>query len=797
MRRRVRLVTLVPLVFLLGLVASPAMLPAVAATNAVVTENQQPGTTAWQLPGLLTADDTTKQIKGYASTTSVLQGGSITFYVTVNPVQTYTIDVYRIGWYGGAGGRLRLHVGPLAGIQQAACPTDATTGMIACTWPPAYSTTIASDWTSGVYLALLTNAAGYQNYIPFVVRDSRPAALLYQQSVTTYQAYNNYPDDRATGKSLYGYNSSGAVTVGTTPAAVKVSFDRPYADDGAGQFLNWEINLVRWLERSGYDVTYSTNLDTHSNGAALLTHRGFLSTGHDEYWSNEMYNAAQAARDAGVSLAFLGSDSIFWQVRFESSASGVANRVMVGYKSASTDPIQGPTTTVEWRDPPVNRPEQTIKGVQYTNSVNWGSLAGYVVTNSTSWVYAGTGFKDGDTVPGIVGYEMDRYMPDVAGPTTTNLTLLSHSPFTSNGGVADYSNSSIYQVASGAWVFSTGTMSWSWALDDFGNGSGLVDPRIQQTTANVLNAFIATAPLAVHDLKVVVPASATAGQAFSASVTAEDANGTPVTSYSGTVHFASSDTSSGVILPADSTLTNGQGTFSVTLIKAGAQTLTASDVANSLSTTVSATVTAQAASRLAIVSSATPTAGTSFPFSVTAQDPYGNTDTSYAGTVHFTSTDTSAGVSLPPDSTLANGQRTFSATLIKVGTQIITGTAVGNTSVTGSLTVRVAPGVAATIAVSTPATVKANQPFVLTVTLRDRYGNLATTYTGTLHFTSSDMLAMPANQLPADYAFTAAEGGSHSFAASLVTPGTQTITATDTSNAGLMGTSPPITVTLF
>jgi hypothetical protein len=795
MRRRVRLAYIVPLVFLLGLVASPMMLPVAAAANAVVTENQQPGTTAWQLG--LTADDTNKQIKGFASTTSVLQGGSISFYVTVNPVQTYTIDVYRIGWYGGAGGRLRLHVGPLAGIQQSACPTDASTGMIACTWTPAYTTTIPSDWTSGVYLALLTNAAGYQNYIDFVVRDGRPAALLYQQSVTTYGAYNNYPDDNATGKSLYAFNSYGANTVGGSTAAVKVSFDRPYADDGAGQFLNWEVNLVRWLERSGYDVTYSTNIDTHSNGAALLNHRGFLSTGHDEYWSNEMYNAVQAARDAGVNLAFLGADSIFWQVRFENSAAGVAYRVMVCYKSASIDPVQGPTTTVEWRDPVVNRPEQVTKGIQYTNSVNWGTLPAYVVTNSSNWVYAGTGFKDGDMVPGIVGYEMDRYMPDVPGPATTNLTLLSHSPFTSNGGVVDYANSSIYQAPSGAWVFSTGTMSWSWALDDWGNGSGLVDPRIQQTTANVLNAFVATAPQPVHDLKVVAPAAVTAGRAFSVSVTAEDASGNPVTAYGGTVHFSSSDTSNGVILPADSTLTGGQGSFSVTLIKAGAQTLTVSDAANGLSTTVTITVTAQAASRFALATSANPTAGTSFSFSVTAQDPYGNTDTSYAGTLHFASTDTSAGVALPPDSTLTNGQRTFSATLIKVGSQTITGTDTANASITGRLTVQVAPGAAASVSVVTPATVKANQPFVLTVTLRDRFGNLATTYTGTLHFTSSDPLAMPANQLPADYTFTAADGGSHSFAASMVTPGSQTITATDTANPALTGTSSPITVTLL
>jgi hypothetical protein len=412
-------------------------------------------------------------------------------------------------------------------------------------------------------------------------------------------------------------------------------------------------------------------------------------------------------------------------------------------------------------------------------------------------VYANTGFKDGDAVPGIVGYEMDRYMPDVPGPTTTNLTLLSHSPFTNNNGTADYSNSSIYQAPSGAWVFSTGTMSWSWALDNWGNGNGVVDPRIQQTTANVLNAFLTSVPLPVHDLKVVAPATATAGQAVSVSVTAEDANGNPVTSYSGTVHFASSDTSSGVMLPADSTLTNGQGTFTATLIKAGPQTLTVSDAANALSTTANLIVTPQAANRLALTTAASPTAGTGFTFSVTALDPYGNTDTNYAGTVHFSSSDTSSGVSMPPNSTLTNGQRTFSATLVKAGSTAITGADTANTSISGSLTVSVAPAAASVVTVTTPSSVKANQPFAMTVTLRDRFGNLATTYTGTLHFTSSDVLAQTTGQLPADYTFTAADAGSHRFAASLVTMGTQTITATDTANPTLTGTSGSITVSLL
>src|SRR5437879_230524 len=245
-----------------GVIGRP---PAVAAqSNPIVIENQQPGTSQWRLSAKGT--DAVGQIKGYASATSVNKGGNITFYVSVNPAaQNYTIDVYRIGWYQGLGGRLMQSIGPLIGVQQPTCPTDATTGMIECQWAPAYTLATQTSWTSGIYLALLTNAQGLQNYIVFVVRDdSRVAALLYQQPVATYQAYNDYPFDSATGKSLYEFNSYGANTVTGSPNAVKVSFDRPYDDDGTGgawgqSFFSWEINFVHCMEKSGYDGKYATD----------------------------------------------------------------------------------------------------------------------------------------------------------------------------------------------------------------------------------------------------------------------------------------------------------------------------------------------------------------------------------------------------------------------------------------------------------------------------------------------------------------------------------------------------------
>jgi len=865
-----------------------------AAGNPVVAENQLPGSNGWRL-GSLVADDTVGQIKGYASATSVNQNATINLLVSVNPAQTYSIDIYRMGWYGGLGGRLRLHQAGVAGSKQQACTPDATTGLIACNWTPSYSLTVPGDWTSGVYLTMLTNSLGYESYIPFVVKDGRTAAFLYQQSVATDQAYNNYPDDRVTGKSLYTFNSYGANTVAGDPRAVKVSFDRPYSGNGARMFLSWEVQLVRWLEQSGYDVTYTTDIDTHANGAALLNSKAFLVGGHDEYWSMQMFDAIQAARDAGVNLGFFGADVAGWQVRFEPSSDGTPNRVEVCYKDAAVDPVQGPTTTVQWRSALLNRPGQTLTGLTVTGEVDFNSNADYVVTNSSHWVYSGSGLTDGAAVHGLVGYEMDRYDPSFPAPVSSNRTLLSWSPFTDTSGRSSYSNSSIYQAPSGAWVFASGTMSWSWALDNL--DSIHADPRIQVATSNVLNAFLFGAPI-VHDLKLTAPAAATSGSAFAVTVVAENVKGNPVTQYNGTIHFSSSDTSStGVKLPPDSTLTNGQGSFTVTFSQVGSVTLTVSDAANSLSTTVSVTVqaapailtlapvgsptatagapfsftvtaqdqlgntvtsyagvvhftssdtaagvalppdssltngqgtftatlvragsqtltasdnvssrpgsmtetvTAAPASHLGLVttSKSAATAGTSFAFAVTALDPFGNTDTSYAGTVHFTSSDTSSGVALPPDSPLTGGSGTFSATLDRAGAQTITGSDKASASIAGTATVQVIAAGAVTVTLVAPKSVVANQPFNVGVTLDDQFGNVATGYRGTLHFTTSDLVAQQLGKMPADYTFTGADGGSHSFSVTLMTPASQTITVTDTANAQLNATSPPMTVSL-
>jgi hypothetical protein len=385
-----------------------------------------------------------------------------------------------------------------------------------------------------------------------VVKDGRPAPFLYQQGIDTDQAYNDYPHDFRTGKSLYAFNSYGANTISGNTSAVKVSFDRPMADSGLGNFISWEINLLRWLERSGYDVTYTTDVDTHANGGELLRHKAFLSTGHDEYWSKEMRDAAEAARDSGVNLAFFGGNASYTQVRFEPSAAGVPNRVVVEYRTElfnPIDPVQGPTTTTNYRDPPLNRPEQTLMGIQFIASM---ANTDYVVANSSHWVYAGTGFKDGDVVRGIVGYEADAFMPGFPPANTTNQTLLSQSPFTDSGGVTKFANSSIYQAPSGAWVFAAGTMSWSWALDDLpGLNHFLVDSRIQQATTNVMNAFLNGAPPTIAGF---TPASGAVGA--SVTISGTDFTGATAVAFNGSAATSFAVTSPSVIqadVPAGAT----------------------------------------------------------------------------------------------------------------------------------------------------------------------------------------------------------------------------------------------------
>ena len=403
------------------------------AVNPIVAENARPGTDRWQLYD--TARD--REVEGYASATSVNVGEQISFHVHTS-TPTLRLQVFRMGWYGGLGGRAMTEELELPGLSQPVPAADPVTGLIECHWQPSYTLTIPNDWVSGAYLVKL--AAGdtrKQSYITFIVRnDDRRSDLLFQSSVTTNQAYNNWG-----GKSLYQFNSTG-------PVARKVSFNRPYVrGSGAGDFIDrWEYNMVRFLEREGYDVRYITNVDTHARPHLLNTATAFLSVGHDEYWSWQMRENVTGARDRGMNIAFFSANVCYWKIRFEAGWDGRNDRTIVGYKeqALAEDPLRNDPRQITntWRHAPLNMPEESLVGVMYIESQVDGDI---VVTNPGHWVFAGTGLRAGDRLPGLLGYEVDR----IHGFGHPGVELLARSPFNrTDDGKAGHSDMTMYRAPS-------------------------------------------------------------------------------------------------------------------------------------------------------------------------------------------------------------------------------------------------------------------------------------------------------------------------------------------------------------
>jgi hypothetical protein len=294
------------------------------------------------------------------------------------------------------------------------------------------------------------------------------------------------------------------------------------------------------------------------------------------------------------------------------------------------------------------------------------------------------------------------------------------------------------------------------------------------------------------------PSTTTAGAAHTFTVTAYRGSGIVNTTYFGTVHLSSSDPQvmSGAQLPADytfSTLDNGTHTFAAYLLTAGTQSITATDTqtASVVGTQTGIVVSPAAASTFVVTAApASITAGGSATVTVTAYDAYGNVATVYGGTVHLTSSDGQA--VLPADASLINGTGTFTVTLSTAGSQTVTATDTANSSITGTsnpVTVNLAAAIHLIFS-NYPAVVSRDQPFGFTLTAYDAYGNVATGYTGTVHFTSDD--SNPNVVLPGDYTFTAADQGTHTFSGVTLhgtgSQSTQTITATDTADGTIVAT---------
>ena len=439
-------------------------------------ENQLPGDAGFAVtkPGDV-------ECEVYCSVTSASAGDTVDVFVSVEHMQGVRLDLYRIGYYGGLGGRLVSSLPKVpASPQSPYSSIDPRTGLVECNWSTTFSFAIDPGWVTGYYLIKITNDEGFEGHVPFIVRETgRTAPLLAQASVTTWQAYNLWGDIN-----LYSNLTDKSVFAGSR--GYQVSFDRPYAPHA--DVWREEFAMVRWLEQIGYDVAYASNVDLDRTPEILRGRRLFMSVGHDEYWSLTERNAVEEARDQGLSIAFFSGNAAYRRIRLESSSTGIERRIITCYKSASLDP-QGnaPDTTSDFSAEPFARPESQLIGLRWAG---WSHLDGYpfMVTDPTHWVYDGTGVIANEAIGHIIGYEWD--VVGSASTTPTGLEVVGSSHALHEYGYVSRAEASVYYPTRSSFVFASGTIAWARALSE----PDELEPRLQRVTQNILSRALICPP---------------------------------------------------------------------------------------------------------------------------------------------------------------------------------------------------------------------------------------------------------------------------------------------------------------
>lgn len=464
--------------------------------NIITEENSREGALDWQLTRVRMDADGIRSplIEGYCSRQSVRAGEELQVMVSAHPPVPFELEIFRMGYYGGRGARLMQKLGPFAGTTQPD-PVEGKNRLHECQWEPSVTVPIPDDWASGVYLGRLTtlpeNAETpyWQSYVIFIVRDERPADIIFQCSDNTWQAYNEWPNHW----SLY------TDPRGQHAMEVSVSFNRPYGkyaqifeapqSVGSGEFLLWEFPLAFWLEEQGYDVTYISNSDVLESGQ-LTRGKIFLSVGHDEYWDLRQYDAVKEAIEKGVNVLWLGGNDVYAVSPFTPSSDGQENRTLtrVGLYGGVTEEelAQSPGVypDVKFRGPN----ENALIGARSVSPCNGGG--DWICSNPHHWIFENTGMKKGDCIRGLVGWEHHGDPASIPG-----LEVVAGGPAWQNGDNLSHWAATVFYGPKGNVIFNAATIFWAQGLSappghmlpwsHFNRPHG-VDERVQKITRNAL-----------------------------------------------------------------------------------------------------------------------------------------------------------------------------------------------------------------------------------------------------------------------------------------------------------------------
>jgi hypothetical protein len=365
-----------------------------------------------------------------------------------------------------------LQSSPLTGAKQPPCTHRAQTGLTECKWHPTLSFPVPQALPSGVYIVKLSTSAGAQSDCLFVVRAAKAPRLLVEIPTATYEAYNAWGGD-----SLYPGGSKRVGATGTTQG-VEVSYDRPYdSQTGAGQFFMREVAIVRFLERYGYPVGYTTIESIDRDPEQTRGVRALMDVGHSEYWSLRAANAFARAHGRGASLIFMSSDTMAWRVRLApasaaSSQAGAPDHRIVAYKDfAAKDPDRpevsglfpfGGAPVVGSAYDGCITPRLHQPGPPVYRYYSWTPAPAL----RPRWLFAGAGVSASTRIDGIVGYELDKRTP-----ATKPGTMLVGSGSAACGGASEpapargtVAETTLLGGPRHSIVFATGTLGWLYGL---------------------------------------------------------------------------------------------------------------------------------------------------------------------------------------------------------------------------------------------------------------------------------------------------------------------------------------------
>ena len=476
--------------------------PAPSATL-IADENRKPGAIDWQLTRVRLDKQTAVRaanIEGYCSRQSVLAGETLDIFVSTNPAAKFTIEIFRTGYYAGRGARLMTLLGPLEGKKQPD-PVMGDKRLMECQWEASASLKIPGDWPSGVYLGRLTTVPDasdkpyWQNYVVFIVRDTRRADVLVQCSDNTWQAYNKWPESTSLYTDPRGAHARG----------VAASFDRPYGKYsqiyenpqslGSGEWLCFEFPLAYWLEEHGYDVTYCSNSDC-VDAAQITRAKAFVSVGHDEYWDVRQYHAVQGAIDAGVNVLWLSGNAVFGVSPLTPSSDGRAGRIIerVGHFAGLTDEEVAQERKV-FTDHylRVGPDESRIIGARSVVPFNGGG--DWTCAKPEHWIFDGTGMKKGDRIPGLVGWEHHGAAAEIPGNE-----IVAEGTVWAGGVKPSHYTATVFPGPKKNFVFNAATIFWVQGLSSppghmlpwshWSRPHG-PDARVERITHNVLRRALA------------------------------------------------------------------------------------------------------------------------------------------------------------------------------------------------------------------------------------------------------------------------------------------------------------------